>query len=122
MKKNSIVALLVIFVASVLVVPLIINESYKNNSGYMTLWDANDLLSYFGTVISAVGTIFIGIIAIKQSNRANDISDRLLKIQEANSTPFLHLDIYGSKIQSFSERELDVLIGFRNKTNISSAG
>lgn len=117
MKKYIIIILLIIFALLVLVVPILINESYKSNSGYITLWGANELLLYFGSVISAMGTIFIGIIAFLQNNRANDINDRLLKLQEVNSTPFLHLDISWCKITSFKDREIDILIGLRNETN-----
>ena len=117
MKKGSIVIFLIILATSVFAVPIFINESYKINSGYVTLWEAKDLLSYFGAIISAIGTIFIGIIAIKQSHRANDISDRLLKLQEVSSTPFFNLDISGCKIQSLTEREIDILIGLKNETN-----
>lgn len=60
---------------------------------------------------------FIGIIAFKQNDRANDISDRLLKLQEVNVTPFLHLDISGCRIQCFRESEIDILLGLRNETN-----
>ncbi len=117
MKRGIIVTFLIIFAVSVLAVPIFINESYKTNSGYITLWKAKDLLSYFGAVISAIGTIFIGIIAFKQNNRANDISDRLLKLQEVNSTPFLYIDIEKSKIQNFGKRTIDILIGLRNGIN-----
>lgn len=117
MNKQKIIILLIIFAVFVLIVPIIINESYKSNSGYITLWRANDLLLYFGSVISAIGTIFIGIIAFVQNNRSNDINDRLLKLQEVNSTPFLHLDITGCKIQCFRDREIDILIGLRNETH-----
>lgn len=117
MKKGTIIILLIILVISILVVLIIINESYKMNSGYLTLWGAKELLSYFGSVISAIGTIFIGIIAFKQNNKANEINDRLLKIQEINSTPFLHIEQSSSKIQCFRDREIDILLGLKNNTN-----
>ena len=30
--------------------PIIINEGYKGDSGYITIWSAADTLSYYGTV------------------------------------------------------------------------
>lgn len=117
MKKCTIIILLVVLGISIFAVPIIINESYKMNSGYLTLWGAKDLLSYFGSVISAIGTIFIGIIAFEQNNKANEINDRLLGLQEINSTPFLHIEQSSSKIQSFRDREIDILLGLRNNTN-----
>lgn len=117
MKKSTMINLMIIFGISIFAVPIIINESYKINSGYTTLWEAKDLLLYFGSVISAIGTIFIGMIAFKQNSRANDINDRLLRLQEINSIPFLHLDLSGSRIQCFRDREIDILIGLRNETS-----
>lgn len=35
-------------------VPLIINECYKSNCGYITVWDGADVLGYHGTILSAV--------------------------------------------------------------------
>ncbi len=42
----------------VFVVPVIINESYKANNGYVTMWGAAEVLSYYGTVLGAFITIF----------------------------------------------------------------
>lgn len=35
-------------------VPFLINELYKNNSGYMTIWGAADVLSYYGLIVAAL--------------------------------------------------------------------
>ena len=37
---------IVLFVLLVFVVPVIINELYKIGDGYITLWDASDVLSF----------------------------------------------------------------------------
>lgn len=34
-------------------IPLIINESYKANCGYITVWDGADVLGYYGTILGA---------------------------------------------------------------------
>ena len=39
---------------SVFIAPTIINELYKSNSGYITLWDAADVLAYYGAILQAV--------------------------------------------------------------------
>lgn len=57
------------------VIPIIINESYKNGKGYITVWTGADVLSFYGALIGAVGTIVLGIVAWKQNVR-------LLKIEE----------------------------------------
>lgn len=45
-------------------VPIIINEAYKTDSGYLTLWNAADVLSYYGTIIGAIATIIALVITI----------------------------------------------------------
>ena len=48
--------LLVVFL--IVGVPVIINELYKLNRGYLTVWDGSDVLSYYGTILGAMETIF----------------------------------------------------------------
>lgn len=56
MKKSWIkwsligVSLMAVFVIGI---PMIINECYKSNSGYITVWNAEDVLSYYGAVLGA---------------------------------------------------------------------
>lgn len=39
-------------------VPIGINECYKNNTGYITVWNGADVLSYYGTILStAIGAL-----------------------------------------------------------------
>ena len=59
----------VIAIALMVGVPLIINESYKMNSGYMTCWDASDVLSYYGTILGATATIIAVILTIRFSKK-----------------------------------------------------
>lgn len=48
--KWGIIGLLAVIIF-VIVVPIVINECYKANSGYMTIWGAADVLSYYGTIL-----------------------------------------------------------------------
>jgi len=64
-----------------------------------------------------VGTVSLASVALWQNDRANNINERLLKIEEINSTPFLHIDSTNSDMQNFSEHEIDLLIAFRNESN-----
>ncbi|MCW0884537.1 MULTISPECIES: hypothetical protein [Eisenbergiella] len=116
MKKKHIILLYILVLLLSLVIPIIINESYKANTGYITLWEAKDVLLYFGSILGALGTTFIGVVALFQSAQANKISDRLLQLEERNSTPFLHIDTANCKIDTFTNREIDISIYFRNAT------
>ncbi len=60
MKKNRVIWIVVaVFVLLLLTVggPILINELYKKNSGYMTIWGAADVLSYYGMIIAALGGV-----------------------------------------------------------------
>lgn len=41
----------------VVVVPFLINEAYKKETGYITVWNGSEFLSYYGTIIGASATI-----------------------------------------------------------------
>lgn len=79
----------IIVIALIVLIPIIINESYKANKGYITLWGAEDVLAYVATIMSVISTTLLGMVAIWQSITANEISDRLLKIEEINAVPSL---------------------------------
>lgn len=76
--------------AAVLVgVPILINESYKTGGGYITMWEASDVLSYYGTVVGtviAVATIAITITfnrkQIQRESYLKTETDRWAKIEE----------------------------------------
>lgn len=61
-------------------VPIIINECYKTNCGYITEWDAADVLAYYGTVVAAI----IGIagvyltVYVANKNYRDDARNRIL--------------------------------------------
>lgn len=57
MRKSLIrwVLLAVIVLGIIIGGPIIINEFYRNNSGYMTIWGAADVLTYYGAIIAASG-------------------------------------------------------------------
>lgn len=54
----------VIAITFIVGIPLVINESYKVGKGYITLWDASDVLSYYGNLLGAIVTagVFAGTI------------------------------------------------------------
>lgn len=64
----------------VVVVPIIINECYRKNAGYITVWNAADLLSYYGTIVAAgigiVGVYFT--VYIVNKNYRDDARNRIL--------------------------------------------
>lgn len=79
-KKNKrkniyVIWLIVCLILVSILIPIAINESYKKGGGYITVWDGKDVLSFYGSLIGAVGTIVLGVVAWRQNIR-------LLKIEE----------------------------------------
>ena len=79
----------VIALALIVGVPIIINECYKTNSGYMTMWGAADALAYYGTILGAlvaVATVVVTILfTYKQIQRDSFVkseNEKWAKIEE----------------------------------------
>lgn len=74
----AIIALLILTIG----IPIIINEAYKYGAlygGYITAWDAADVLSYYGTLLGSVSTITALAITIAFTKR-QICRDRFLEL------------------------------------------
>lgn len=60
--------------------PFLINECYKKGTGYITLWGADDMLAYYGTVIAAiVGVLGVYLtVCVSNKNYRDDARNRIL--------------------------------------------
>lgn len=100
MKKNRLIWLVlagIVLVLLIVGVPILINELYKKNSGYMTIWGAVDVLSYYGMIIAAllgVAGVYLTVYASTKQYR-EDARNRILPIiavnviSQAQPDPFL---------------------------------
>lgn len=61
MKNNKtikLIGLILLFVFLIVGIPIIINECYKANFGYLTVWSGSDVLGYYGSILgSAIAAI-----------------------------------------------------------------
>lgn len=64
-------------------IPIIINELYKAEKGYVTMWEAADVLSFYGSFLSFLGTVILGIVAFWQNHKAHKLNEQLQKLQQA---------------------------------------
>lgn len=84
LKKHWKKTLLSILIALVLVViiPVIINECYKADTVvYVTMWEAADVLNFYGTLLAAI--VSVGILAATiLYNRKQIISERTFQIEQ----------------------------------------
>lgn len=80
--KHKVVAS-IIGILILLFIPIIINELYKIGRGYVTMWGAADVLSFYGSFLSFLGTVILGIVAICQNHKAHKLNEQLQKLQQA---------------------------------------
>lgn len=78
-------------IVAALIIPFVINESYKAGEGYKTSWGASDVLAFYGSFLSFVGTVILGVVALYQSYKANCLSERLLKLEEEKNIPIVDI-------------------------------
>ena len=82
MKKSWTKWILAAVIALLLIVgvPIIINECYKTNSGYMTIWGAADALAYYGAIIASIGAALGVFVSIKAAtkNYRDDVRARVM--------------------------------------------
>ncbi|WP_461811091.1 hypothetical protein, partial [Faecalimonas sp.] len=89
-KKPGLYVLIVILILTIIGIPVVINEIYKYGATiskpYITIWGADEVLSYYGTVLSFLGTFILGVVAYKQNERGNRTNDKLAELtKQANN-------------------------------------
>ena len=69
MKVIKIILGIIAAIFLIVGIPIIINECYKANCGYITVWDGADVLGYYGAILGsiiAVATLAITIVFTKK--------------------------------------------------------
>lgn len=116
-KDRNFIWLCIGFTLIVILAPIMVNKSYKLNNGGLTLWGDSEMLSYIGTIISAAATLYVSWVAIAQSRKANEISDRLLKFEEINSVPSLCVIEEKTIFVEYSEKAVRFKVYLKNISN-----
>lgn len=91
MKRKNIITIVLTILGAIILfvgVPLIINECYKANCGYITVWDGADVLGYYGTILGAAIAVLTLVATIaftkKQIQRESYLraeTDKLSKLE-----------------------------------------
>ena len=91
-KSKSLIAVLIIIGTLIFIfgIPIIINELYKTDDGYVTLWGAADVLSFYATILSSLITIVVLIITLHYNKK--DMNKELKFYMSQTNTPFFVLD------------------------------
>lgn len=103
------------------IIPTIIFISYFiGERGYVLIYtnlSIGDALSFYGSVLSFLGTISLGIVALWQNHKANQINLRLLNITEDTGIPTI--DIMQCNYDEFKKIDLNQVIEINiNDTDI----
>lgn len=112
-RKHSKITVILIILCSLL--PLIIvHILFKWNSGIAFLvaeWSAGELLGYIGTLLSFWGTIILGWLALQASNKANELSRRVIELEQDHyrleMRPFVLVSNWKAYGYSFDEDIVD---------------
>jgi hypothetical protein len=110
--------LIIIAIILIAAIPAIYIKDFDGDLGEVARWSSKDLLWYVFTVMSLLITAGIGRFAIKQSERSNDINERMLKLEEMRSVPYLDIKAE-AEIVSLTTKEFDVRISYKNDTEIA---
>lgn len=94
-------------------VPVIINELYKLNKGYITIWGASDVLSFYGAVLSFIGTVALGTLALWQNHLINkqnlDNMQPALSMRLTSVGSFLYLRVENTGMSVADNISISVL-------------
>lgn len=98
-KKKIILTALFIFFLPLLCIHLL----FKWKSGIPFIeaeWNAGEVLDYVGTFLSFIGTIILGFLALEASNTANELSKKVIQIEESryklDNRPFVIISGWNS--------------------------
>lgn len=90
-KKMTIFLIGICILLPILVIHFLFKVS--TNCYWMeTEWEAGDILGYFGDVLSFVGTVVLGYIAIAQTEKTNQMNKELLEIEKSRIKPCVDIN------------------------------
>lgn len=105
-KSNFKLKILIIFISILvmdvlfIIIPLIINGLYESDYVLVyTDWGAKEVLSFYGSVLTFLGTTSLGIITVKLSKEANKTNNEMKEFQEKKDKEKL-IDLYYQYIES----------------------
>ena len=117
-------------------VPLIINKCYINNEGYITVWGGTDVLSFYGDVLTFIGTTVLGIVVYRQTQKHHIENKQRTMIENSvnfpslsfetekfdildNLTVFTFGELDNQISQDFTEKQTKYIVKVAPKKNIS---
>jgi len=91
--------------------PFIIHAMYKTvarNPYFESTWSSGDLITYIAGFEAFIGTVFLGVVAVRQNDKANDLNELFLEQEEKRAKleriPSTYLVDYSYKLMKLSEK------------------
>lgn len=111
MKKTKYLIGIAVLLVITLGIAFLINESYRTGTGYITLWEPADTLSFYGSYLSFIGTVILGLLAVYQNHKANILNQQMQKLQQAQfvsmvSVEKVMLSVRGKETPCFYNSEM----------------
>lgn len=95
-KRLYIFLLIIGILIASLSIPFLINELYQygitSERKYYTLWEAKDVLSFYGSFLSFIGTVALGALALWQNKKFKEENDIAQERIERVNDKLLELD------------------------------
>lgn len=106
-KVKNIIIISFVILLFVVIIPIIINESYKHGYLYSTVWTGADMLMFYGSMFSGLGSIILGIIAFYQNKKfkeENDIAQT--RIEQSNKESQERLERINEKSNEINSKNI----------------
>lgn len=118
--KNHSWIIILIAIILILVGPFIINVVFKlqiSNKFFIAEWSAGEMLSYYGSILVGLATIYLSYVAITQTKYANKVNEKLLEIDQIDKKVYLRLNLENSKIETTDKNTKYLSLEFENITD-----
>jgi hypothetical protein len=119
--KKHIAITIIILLFFIIGIPIIIHILFKINAPFSFLaakWEAGDMLSYYGSILTFLGTILLGALALWQNHiiqlEAEKHEKMLENMEISKHTPFFDLQFH-----YYNERDQIVIKLYNNSANLA---
>lgn len=76
---------MVAILLALVIPPFVVHWMFKTparNSFFEQTWGAGDLITYIAGLEAFIGTVFLGVVALRQNDKANELNERMLINEE----------------------------------------
>lgn len=80
---------IIVWLILLAIIPLIVHLLFKWYCGIDFLvaeWSAGELLGYIGTMLTLIGTMILSLLALQASKKANDLSEKVIQMEQDRYT------------------------------------